>query len=124
MARVDFGHGLRKLGLDPEEFADGRIIFPYNIPAGPQQGQAIRLGFVVGDDFPLNPPSGPHLSPRLLPINTAGGLHPLASIHESPTFGSDWEYWSRPYPNPPGWANTDRSVKVYLKYIEHLFRTL
>lgn len=124
MARADFARHLRQLGHDPEELPDGRIIFPYTIPAGPRVGEVIKLGFVVGDDFPLNPPSGPHVCPRLLPLNTAGGSHPLASVHESPTFGPDWQYWSRPYPTPPGWANTDRSVKVYLKYIEHLFRTL
>ena len=123
MARSDFIQQLTDLGyqiqlLDP---AKGRLSFPYEIPVGRLIGTRIRLGFVIADDFPLNPPSGPHISPRILPLNPQYNTHPNGGVHESPDFGDDWEYWSRPF---EGWAKTDRSVRTYMAHIRHLLDTL
>lgn len=88
------------------------------MPVGKFQGNQIWLGFVVNDDFPLVAPSGPHLSPRLLPLHPANDLpHPQGGVHESP-FGPEWEYWSRPF---TGWGKTDRTVAAYLGHIRDLF---
>ena len=119
MSRQDFINGLRALGYQVEEQGDNRISFTYEVPLGRFVGQLIRLGFQVNDDFPANPPSGPHVTPRLLPLKS-DGEHPDGRIHASPTFGEDWEYWSRPYPE---WHRTDRSVKSYMAHIRHLFDT-
>src|SRR6266851_2065728 len=96
MANADFVKQLRELGYQPQEVDSDRVIFPYDVPCGRLAGQQIKLGFVVPADFNLTPPSGPHVSPRLLPINPPSGTHPNSGIHESPNFGTDWQYWSRP----------------------------
>ena len=121
MARTDFIAQLRMMGFAVEEKEGNRITFPYRIPVGRFANQEIILGFEVGDDFPANPPSGPHISPRLLPINTGSKPgHPSGAVHESPNFGPEWEYWSRPF---HGWQKTDRTVKAYMRHILHLFDT-
>lgn len=64
----------------------------------PLRWKTFRLGFVVGNDFPLTPPSGPHVRARMHPIHPQSDLgHPRGGIHQS-EFGSDWQYWSRPFP--------------------------
>jgi hypothetical protein len=80
----------------------------------------VRLGFVVGNGFPSTAPSGPHVSPRILPLKPGGQHHPDEGINDSP-FGADWEYWSRPFHE---WNQTDHSVKAYMnKHIFKLFET-
>lgn len=120
MARQDFVDQLKALGYQPQELGENRLCFEYTIPVGKFIGQNIRLGLVVGDDFPATPPGGLHISPHLLPLNGNGGvLHPAGGIHASP-FGSDWQYWSRPCPD---WPKTDRTVRVYMAYIRRLLET-
>lgn len=118
MARSDFIEQLKRLGHEVRDLGDGKIAFPFTIPCGKFAGTAIQLGFVAKDDFPLNPPSGPHISPMLLPLNPGAPSHP-DRVHES-EFGSDWEYWSRPMPD---WPKTDRTARAYLAHIRHLFDT-
>ena len=121
MSREDFAHQLRAQGFAPEERAGGFLVFPYVVPSGSFAERPINLGFQVGDDFPANPPGGPHISPRLLPLHPNDGTpHPFGAVHESPSLGSDWEYWSRPFLN---WPQTDRSVRAYLAHVRHLFDT-
>ena len=122
MSRTDFVAQLKELGYNPTE-STNRVTFPYRVSTGKFAGNEITLGFIVEDSFPLTPPSGPHVSPRLLPITGGGGQHPLGGVHESQQFGSEWEYWSRPYPQNPGWANTDRKVRTYMAHITNLFAT-
>ncbi len=119
MAKADFIRQLTELGYAVEELEGNKIAFPYEIPAGRFEGQKIKLGFDVPPDFPLSPPSGPHLTPHLLPINEGAPAHP-ARVHRSP-FGDDWQYWSRPFRHK--WAETNRTVKEYMRYIRHLFET-
>ena len=118
MARTQFVEQLRALGIEPEDRGGGRLAFRFTIEVGRFAGREVWLGVAVGDDFPANPPGGPHVSPRLLPIQS-GGTHPSGGVHDSP-FGPEWQYWSRPF---PGWAQTDRSVRAYLAHVRHLFHT-
>jgi hypothetical protein len=130
MARKDFVDQLLALGYKPEERGENRLAFRYTIPIGRLAGQEIWLGFVVGDDFSVNPPGGPHVSPRLLPLHPSNDLpHPQGGVHESPFDAAQggapktelWEYWSRPF---HGWAGTDRTVRAYMGHIRNLFTTL
>ena len=121
MSRQDFSDQLRALGYEVESLDDERIEFPYEVPVGKMAGTKIKLGFIVQNDFPANPPaSGPHITPRLLPLNTESKSHPEGGIHESSQFGADWQYWSRPCQE---WGKTDRSAKAYMAFIRLLFET-
>ena len=121
MAAADFTAQLRASGFTVTERPDGPITFPFEIPIGCRAGERVELGFQVPSDFPASPPSGPHVSPRILPIHPDQSVgHPTGGVHESP-LGSEWEYWSRPF---PGWATTDRSARAYMGHIRHLFETL
>lgn len=87
------------------------VIFPYRVEVGSRAGQIVTVGLPVPGDWPLSPPPGPHISPRL--------GHPHGAVHASP-LGPDWEYWSRP---AQGWAN-DRSARAYLRHLRTLFSQL
>ena len=118
MGRQQFVEQLQALGFNPVVNGD-RVTFPYVVPVGKFIGEEVTLGFVVNDDFPLNPPSGPHVSPQIRPITGGGGEHPLGGVHGS-NFGSTWEYWSRPCNH---WSTTGRTVRDYMAHIRHLWET-
>ncbi len=120
MGRQEFINELQGLDYDPQDLGENRVAFRYTVPVGRLAGQEVSLGFLVADDFPANPPSGPHVSPRLFPLNSRADPHPNGGVHTSP-FGDDWEYWSRPFPN---WSDTNRSVRTYMAHVRHLFDTL
>ena len=121
MGRKEFIEQIKALGHLVELHGEDRISFPYQIPVGKFAGQAITLGFVVQEDFPMNAPSsGPHLTPELLPLNKESKMHPGGGIHKSDQFGAGWQYWSRPHHE---WAQTDRSAKAYMAFIRRLFET-
>lgn len=120
MAKKDFIDQLMQFGYEVELAGDNRVIIAYTVDVGRFDGQAIKLGFEVPNDFPMTPPGGPHVSPRLLPINKDAS-YPLGRIHESPSFGPNWEYWSRPYND---WNQTNRTVRTYLSHIRRLFLDL
>jgi hypothetical protein len=111
---------LKRLGHAVQELGEGRILFPYTIPTGRLAGQQIQVGFQVPNDFPITPPSGLHVSPRLLP-HQSGGVHPTGGIHDSGPFGAGWQYWSRPISH---WAQTKREVRDVMAHVRHLFDTL
>jgi hypothetical protein len=113
----EFARQLRELGLTPEDLGEHKLAVAWTIPEGRFAGQAVRLGFDVPCEFARTPPSGPHMSPRILPINPNAAAHP-ARVHESP-FGADWLYLSRPY---PGWK-PKVGVPGYLAFVAHLLRT-
>src|ERR1700687_2422182 len=96
MAASDFIDQLKALGFELTDLGDGKVYFPYVVETGLFADRAIKLGFFVPGDSPLNPPSGPHISPHLLPINAPSGPHPSHGIHDNSPFGSEWQYWSRP----------------------------
>lgn len=83
-------------------------IFSYTIEVGNRAGQQVRVGLQIPKDWPLSPPPGPHVSPRI--------GHPHGAVSGSP-LGADWEYWSRPAQN---WA-ADRSMRAYLRHLRTLF---
>jgi hypothetical protein len=114
-----FAKQLEALGYKVTEAGD-RVSFPFKIETGKRAGEEITLGFVVSGDFMLNPPSGPHVRPRLLPINPAQAPHPLGGVQESP-FGAEWQYWSRPIQH---WQQTRRNAADYMAHIHRLFETL
>jgi hypothetical protein len=120
VAAQGFVQQLKDLGYKVEDKGDGKVAFPYTVPVGKFEGKEITLGFVVPGDFPATPPSGPHVSPRLLPLNNSSQQHPAGGVHESAPFGPGWEYWSRPF---PGWAGTDRTARAYMAHIRNLFFT-
>lgn len=119
MAARDFIDQIRLLGYEVTERGGGRVSFPYLVESGKFAGQAIQLGFVAPGDFPVSPPSGPHVSPRLLPLAN-GGTHPAGCIQASNDFGPDWEYWSRPLKH---WGETKRTVRDVVVHVHHLFDT-
>ena len=100
--------GLDRLGYQIET-RDGFALFDFVVPLGTLIGEHVRLGLCIPGDFPLTPPPGPHISPRI--------GHPDQAVHPSP-LGPEWEYWSRPISH---WARTDRSVRTYMAHIRQLF---
>ena len=108
MGPEDFCSQLANLGYEVTRRGQ-YAIFKYEIPLGTLIGQTVQLGLVATNDFPLSPPPGPHVSPRL--------GHPDEATHNS-DLGSEWEYWSRPFPS---WAATDRTVRAYMAHVRHLF---
>ena len=127
---------LEAMGYEPELLNGGAalsgdvLVFEYEVEAGPLAGERVRLGLRPPTDFPMTPPGGPLVSPRILPINpNQGSGHPRGAVHVAETGGlhdpgGDWEYWSRPFPTPPGWASTKRDVRAYLGHVRTLFATL
>lgn len=120
-----FIDGLRALGYNPSTVPDkpDHVMIDYMVETGQFAGKRVRLGFIVPADFPITPPSGPHVSPHIHPIK-AGGDHPLGGIGDSPSFsqapGDAWQYWSRPFTN---WGATKKTVAVYMNHIFQLWHT-
>lgn len=120
MAAADLVAELRALGYEVAEVLPDKITFPYKVEIGARAGETITLGFVLPGDYPASPPSGPHVSPLILPLRS-DGEHPYGRIHASDPFGSEFEYWSRRF---PGWAQSARNAKAYMAFIRGLFATL
>jgi|SRR5712692_9781032 len=121
MARADFIEELRAMGYNPEDCGDGKVAVPYTVETGRFAGQQIRLGFVVADDYNLNPPSCVHVSPHLLPLHAGGDLpHPAGGVHPNQSFDADWQYWSRPIQH---WQRTERKARVVMAHVRRLFDT-
>lgn len=117
--RDEFYRQLVELGFTPEKTdMDLRLFMEYTIPGGKFEGRVVKLGFEVPTDFPRSPPGGPHISPRLMPLNS-GAAHPDRAAESG--FGGDWLYLSRPYPN--GQWKGKKGVAEYLAYVDHLFIT-
>ena len=119
MPNKKFKDGLIKLGYDVKDISDTKVAFDYEIKDGKYKERKIKLGFEVPPDFELTPPTGPHLTPRFLPMNPAAPNHPERVADSS--FGQDWQYLSRPFPN---WVSTNKSVGVYMHYVDQLLATL
>jgi hypothetical protein len=121
--------GLRQLGYEPEIVpgTTDHVRFRYKVESGKYAGKSVWLGLIVPGDFPMTPPSGPHVSPRIHPLNP-GGAHPTGGIHvqHSQQFAArdkqEWQYWSRPFDNPiDQWGKTKKTVAVYMNYIWRLW---
>jgi integrase len=75
MGPATFIEQLRALGYEPHLLQIPDVVaFPYEIEVGPLAGETITLALKIPPDFGLTPPSGPLVSPHLMPItNGAGG---------------------------------------------------
>ena len=114
--------GLKELGYAPEDLADNRVAFVYAIPAGRFKGQTIKMGLEVPADFHATCPTGPHISPPLIPMNPNGGPENRAA--NSP-FGAEWQYLSRPFvEGNDGWNRTTKDVKAYLRHVQRVLEAL
>jgi hypothetical protein len=121
----DFMAQLRQQNFEPELRPNEFVVFDYEVELGKHVGEIVKLGLQVPPDWPMSPPSGPFVSPRLLPIS--GGItgrgRPWDAVHTANDRGladpdGVWEYWSRPF---TAWPKTDRSVKAYLRHLRTLF---
>lgn len=118
-----FADGLKALGYSPEivDRASGRLQFAYDVDAGKHAGQTVTLGFIVPPDFPMSPPGGPYVSPKIHGGESQGTEHPNGAIHANREFGEAFEYWSRPFPD---WlAEPTKGVRTYLAFIRQLWAT-
>lgn len=117
-----FATQLEGMGFTVKRYGDQRVSFPYKIESGKFADQEITVGFVVPPDFPASPPTGPHISPRLLPVQTASGPHPAYGIHEGREgfTGEEWEYWSRPMHH---WPKSTKDVRAVMSHLRRLFDT-
>lgn len=113
-----FVAGLLALGFSPAiiDAKERRVTFDYLVESGKHVGQIYKLGLEVPPDFPLTPPSGPHVNAILHPTGQ-GGSHPTANVNDS-AFGGGWQYWSRPFPD---WASSKKTVAAYMAHIFRLW---
>jgi hypothetical protein len=121
----DFMAQLRQLGYEPELRPNEFVVFDYEVELGKHIGETVKIGLQVPGDWPASPPSGPFVSPRLLPISggVTGRGRPWDAVHTCDGRGFDdpggvWEYWSRPFTK---WQMTDRNVRAYLRHLRTLF---
>ncbi|MEZ5898519.1 MAG: multiubiquitin domain-containing protein [Hyphomicrobiaceae bacterium] len=122
---IAFMNGLRQLGFQPSQVKghDNHVVFDYAVETGPYADKTYRLGLVVPNDFPMNAPTGPYVSPEVHPIKP-DGPHPTGGVHKNQAkafdraAGGSWQYWSRPFPE---WQNSKRSVAAYLSHIWNLW---
>src|SRR4051794_39794522 len=100
---MDMGHAqliedLKAAGYDAVLTWGGGVefvSFTYRVPVGSHAGENVRV-HLQSPDWPLNPPGGPHISPRI--------QHPGDNAHHQSSVGPKAIYWSRPH---PGWAQSD-----------------
>jgi len=122
LGKEAFSEGLKELGYAVEEMANNRVAFPYAVPTGRFKGQIVKIGLEVPPDFRATCPTGPHISPRLIPNNPNGGPENRAA--ESP-FGAEWQYLSRPFvEGADGWNRTTKDVRAYLRHIQRILEAL
>jgi hypothetical protein len=93
------------------------LSFNFKIPLGRFRDKDIELGFEASQ-FPLIPPSGLIIKPYLLPISGGGGSHPYGGIHLRTSPSSEWQYWSRPFPD---WDKCEKTAKTYMAFVRTLF---
>jgi hypothetical protein len=129
VAAADFINELRALGYDVNDSSPGPQLgeqtvarFAYRIPLGTKARDVVTLGLIVPPDYPMVCPSGPYMSPHMLPLNTSTSEPPYGGISDgSGTFGDGWQYWSRPYQD---WTQSPRNARAYMRHIAHLFHLI
>lgn len=121
-----FLDGLRQLGYSPSTVpgTTDHVVIEYTVESGRFAGRKVRHGFVVPADFPITPPSGPHVSPHIHPIKP-DGEHPLGRVHltQAPFVQGPqdtWQYWSRPFRN---WGSSKKTVAAYMSHVWQLWHT-
>lgn len=116
MAKLDFIEELKALGFIVHELDSLKVSFEFEIPVGKNIGKKLLIGFEVQNDYPMSCPPGPHFKS----MGILDWIEPPNNIHSS-GFGSEWKYWSRPFPD---WNRTDRKAKTYLAHIKNLLAQL
>lgn len=118
---------LRALGYGPTLLSDAYVAFDYEVELGPLAGRSVRVA-LQADGHPHSPPSGPFVSPHLLPLRPDGSPAPWGGVHEAsgrnafPCSPGVWQYWSRPYNE---WNAHGRTVRAYIeKHLRRLFAEL
>jgi hypothetical protein len=116
-----FKAGLEELGFEVTDHGENRLSFRYRIGAGRFENTEVDVGIDVPPDFDVTCPTGPHIKPRLIPLSSANDSTRAADS----SFGSDWEYLSRPFSeNQQGWNRVTRGVKAYIRHIRRILETL
>jgi hypothetical protein len=121
-----FIEGLRQHGYAPNDLGENRVAFAYAINAGRFAGQTVTVGIEVPPDFSVICPSGPHISPRLIPQNSGGAGNDRSADSPFDKPGeTEWQYLSRPFVDAAaGWSRTTRDVKAYLRHVKRIPETL
>ena len=112
MAHRELVEELKAAGYDPQILQGAGVdfvAFKYRVPIGELAGEEVLVA-LTAPDWPINPPGGPHVSPRI--------HHPGDNNHHQSPLGPTWIYWSRPHPR---WADGDRSLEEYLTHMRTLF---
>lgn len=120
-----FLEGLRGLGYTPSTLPSNpdHVVIDYEVERGKFVGTKLKLGFVVPADFPVNPPSGVHVSSLIHPAQ-GGGVHPTGGVHRDQALpfqqalSGEWQYWSRP---PLVWATGKKTVTAYMSHVWRLW---
>jgi hypothetical protein len=113
---------LTALGHTPKVYPDepnypgGFIAFTFKVPIGKFRGKEIEVA-LNAPQFPAIPPSGPYISPLLLPFKS-GSVPPYDGIHQRQVPTGDFQYWSRPF---NGWADVEKNMKTYIAFLRTLF---
>jgi hypothetical protein len=118
-----FRAGLEELGYTVEDLGANRLAFLLTVAAGRFMGREVKVGLEIPSDFNVTCPTGPHISPRLIPLNPGGTGNDRAT--ETPNFGADWEYLSRPFgEQQQRWNKTKRTVKDYVRHVKRVLHAL
>jgi hypothetical protein len=118
-----FISGLKGMGVEAEQLPQypDHVVFDYVVETGKFSGRTVRMGLCIPADFPLTPPSGPHIWPQIHAI-CPQGAHPTGAIHDNlstnfrQSTGQDFQYWSRPVR-----AWNKRNVAAYMSHIWQLW---
>lgn len=117
-----FIQGLKELGYTPEDLGANRVAFAYTVKDGRFKDRTIKVGIEVPADFNVTCPTGPHISPSLIPLNPNGAGNDRAA---GSGFGQEWQYLSRPFRDQQaGWNRTKRDVKAYLRHVRQILDSL
>jgi hypothetical protein len=123
MGNVAMVAQLEELGYQPTthqehpHYPGGFVSFKFKVPLGRFIGQEIEVA-LNAPHFPLVPPSGPYISPHLLPIKPFGPLPPFDGIHDRLVPTAEFQYWSRPF---HGWNESGKTIKEYICFLRTLF---
>jgi hypothetical protein len=123
---AEFAREFEDLGYEVQVVGNF-VVFDYVIDIGPLDGMEIRLG-LEGVGHPHSPPTGPFVSPHLLPLRPDASPAPRGGVHDGRGRGfpleheETWQYWSRPFVE---WAQNGRSARAYLEvHLRRLFAQL
>lgn len=107
---------LKEKGIEAWMHTNNFVCFKFKVPHGRFRGHELEIA-LQAPQFPLLPPSGPHIKPHILPISGGGGTHPYGGIHNRRVPTPEFQYWSRPF---RGWKS-GMNIEDYLAFLRTLF---